>query len=37
MERFFEEMKVICFFAPGASLEDYEFHPEVSFEEGKEC
>lgn len=32
-----KEMKVVCFFAPGAKLEDYKFHPEVSFEEGKEC
>ncbi len=29
-----EEMKVICFFAPPASLDTYEFHPEVSFPEG---
>jgi|GEM_PF-223144 len=28
------EMKVICFFAPPASLDTYEFHPEVIFPEG---
>lgn len=27
------EMKVICFFAPATELEQYEFHPEVSFPE----
>jgi len=30
------EMKVICFFAPPASLDTYEYHPEVSFPEGNE-
>lgn len=30
-------MKVICFFAPPTSLEEYEFHPNLAFEEGKEC
>jgi quercetin dioxygenase-like cupin family protein len=28
-----EEMKVVCFFAPPASLDTYEFHPEVIFPE----
>lgn len=28
-----EEMKVVCFFAPPASLDTYVFHPEVSFPE----
>ena len=32
-----EEMKVACFFAPASNLAEYEFHPEVSFEGGKEC
>ena len=27
------EMKVVCFFAPATDLEQYEFHPEVSFPE----
>ncbi len=31
-----EEMKVICFFAPASSLEEYEFHPEIEFDGGKE-
>jgi len=30
------ELKVICFFAPPASLDTYEYHPEVSFPEGNE-
>ena len=32
-----EEMKVICFFAPKTSLDEYEFHPEVNFDGGVEC
>jgi mannose-6-phosphate isomerase-like protein (cupin superfamily) len=31
-----KEMKVVCFFAPATSLEEYQFHPEVEFEEGVE-
>ena len=31
-----QEMKVACFFAPPSRLEEYEFHPEVSFDEGVE-
>lgn len=31
-----EELKVACFFAPASNLEEYEFHPEVDFDEGKE-
>jgi quercetin dioxygenase-like cupin family protein len=30
------EMKVICFFAPKTSLDEYEFHPEINFDEGVE-
>ncbi|MDC7245536.1 MAG: cupin domain-containing protein [Sphaerochaetaceae bacterium] len=31
-------MKVICFFAPKTSLEEYEFHPEIDFDGGvEEC
>jgi len=26
-----EEMKVICFFAPRTSLDEYQFHPETAF------
>jgi len=29
-----EPMKVICFFAPKTSLDEYEFHPEIDFDEG---
>ncbi|MGO8695762.1 MAG: cupin domain-containing protein [Rectinemataceae bacterium] len=29
-----DEMKVVCFFAPPASLDTYVFHPEVAFPEG---
>ena len=32
-----KEMKVACFFAPASNLDEYEFHPEVQFEGGKEC
>lgn len=33
-----EPMKVICFFAPKTSLDAYEFHPEINFDEGvEEC
>jgi uncharacterized cupin superfamily protein len=32
-----DEMKVACFFAPASNLDEYEFHPEVIFEGGKEC
>lgn len=31
-----EELKVACFFAPASNLDEYEFHPEVNFDEGKE-
>ena len=31
-----EEMKVVCFFAPAASLDEYVFHPEIEFEGGTE-
>lgn len=30
-----EEMKVICVFAPPSNLDEYEFHPEVDFNEGR--
>ncbi len=31
-----EEMKVVCFFAPRTSLDEYVFHNEVNFDEGVE-
>ena len=31
-----EELKVACFFAPASNLDEYEFHPEVDFDGGKE-
>ena len=31
-----EELKVACFFAPASNLDEYEFHPEVDFDAGKE-
>ena len=31
-----QELKVACFFAPASNLEEYEFHPEVDFDGGKE-
>ena len=31
-----EEMKVACFFAPASNLDEYKFHPEVLFDDGKE-
>lgn len=31
-----EEMKVACFFAPPANLDEYIYHPEVNFDDGKE-
>ncbi|NLD58945.1 MAG: cupin domain-containing protein [Clostridiales bacterium] len=30
------EMKVACFFAPPSRLKQYEFHPEVCFDDGVE-
>jgi quercetin dioxygenase-like cupin family protein len=29
-------MKVICFFAPKTSLDEYEFHYDINFDEGEE-
>ena len=31
-----EELKVVCFFAPRTSLEEYVFHTEVEFDTGTE-
>ncbi|MFB0920487.1 MAG: cupin domain-containing protein [Oscillospiraceae bacterium] len=31
-----QELKVACFFAPAANLDEYEFHPEVDFDGGAE-
>jgi len=28
------EMKVICFYAPATSFDEYEFHPEIEFDSG---
>jgi len=30
------EMKVACFFAPRTNLQEYEFHPDVRFDDGAE-
>ena len=32
-----EELKVACFFAPASNLDEYEFHPKVNFDDGKEA
>lgn len=29
-----EEMKVVCFYAPRTSIEEYKFHPEIDFDGG---
>ena len=31
-----EELKVACFFSPASNLDEYEYHPEIDFDGGKE-